>query len=231
MSIRNRGIALVYRMSALILGFCAIVYDFGIFNGEFKIINLFYFTIISNLFCLGLFLALVIKTFKEILKCGIHGTTSISPHMKGEILISILLTMCVYHFILIPYGLKINPYQSMKITDIIFHYCIPILTLFDWLLFDEKKSFKWYDPILWTIGPYLYIIFVFIQSKFTIADRINAHMNDYIYAFLDVELLGDSAVILNIVSLTIVFILVGYLIYGIDRIKIVEEKNSETYLR
>ena len=223
MCIRNRLIAFFYRVCALILGFIAIVYDFGIFNGEFKVINFFYFTIISNLFCVGLFLALSILTIKDILKNGLHGTSSISPHIKGEILISILLTMSVYHFILIPYALKLNPYQTLRITDVILHYCVPILTLFDWLLFDEKKSFKWYDPIIWTVGPYLYVIFVFIQAGFDITDRINAHIDNYIYAFLDVNLIGVANVIFNIISLTIVFVLVGYLIYGIDRIRIADD--------
>lgn len=222
MCVKNRLIALFYRICALGLGLYAIIYDFGIFEGEFKAINLFYFTIISNLFCLGLFAALIVKTIHDISKNGIHGTSSISPHIKGGILISILLTMSVYHFILIPYALKINPYQTLKTTDIILHYCMPVLTLFDWLLFDKKKGFRWYDPFIWTIGPYLYIIFVFIQASFPIADRINSHINTYIYEFLDVSLLGGNAVFFNIFSLTIVFILVGYLIYGVDRIKIVQ---------
>lgn len=222
MSVKNRIVALLYRVSACILGLFAIVYDFGVLNGKFKAINIFYFTIISNLFCVGLFLALSIKTCADIGKYGIHGTSSISPHIKGGILISILLTMSVYHFILIPYSLKLNPYQILKFTDIILHYCIPILTLFDWLLFDEKRTFKWYDPLIWTIGPYLYIIFVFIQAGFDIAARTKAHMDNYIYAFLNVKLLGNMQVFFNIISLTIVFVLVGYLIYGIDRIKIKE---------
>lgn len=220
MNVNNRVVALMYRIVAFFIGFFALIYDFGILNGEFKTVNLLYFTIISNLFCVGLFLALIIVTVKDIFKEGIYGSSSISPHVKGEIMISILLTMTVYHFILIPYALKINPYQNLKVIDIILHYCIPTLTLFDWILFDKKKRFKWYDPLIWTAGPYLYVIFVFIQARFDIAARINANISDYVYAFLDVKLLGDSAVLVNILSLTIVFVIVGYLIYGIDRIKL-----------
>lgn len=220
MNVNNRVVALIYRIIAFCLGFFALVYDFGILNGQFKVVNFFYFTIISNIFCVGLFLALVIVTIKDIIKYGIHGASSISPHIKGEIMISILLTMTVYHFILIPYALKLNPYQNLKVIDIILHYCIPILTLFDWIFFDKKKRFKWYDPFFWITGPYLYMIFVFIQARFDIAARINANISDYIYAFLDINLLGDTAVFLNILSLTIVFVIIGYIIYGIDRIKL-----------
>lgn len=164
MNINNRLIALIYRVGAFCLGFFALVGDFGIWNGEFKTINLFYFTIISNLFCIGLFLALSIITIRDIFKEGIHGSSVISPHIKGEIMISILLTMSVYHFILIPYALKLNPYESLKPIDIILHYCIPTLTLFDWILFDEKKRFKWYDPIIWVVRT-ISICYICIYSS------------------------------------------------------------------
>lgn len=220
MNINNRCVALVYRVCAFLLGMSTLVYDFGIFSGEFKGINLFYFTILSNLGCMCLFLALIIKTIFEIKSYGIYGSSSVSPHIKGGIMICILLTMTVYHFILIPYALKVNPYQSLGVTDVIFHYVIPFLTLFDWILFDEKKSFSWYDPILWTVLPYLYIIFVFIQSRFDIVDRISANMNRYIYAFLDIGLLGSVKVLFNIFLLTVAFVIVGYCLVILDCIKL-----------
>ncbi len=220
MNINNRLIALFYRISVFCLGFFSLTYDFGILDGKFKLGNLFYFTIISNLFCVGLFLALIIVTTRDLLKYGMNGSSTISPHIKGEITISILLTMTVYHFILIPYALKINPYQNFKFIDIILHYFVPTLTIFDWILFDSKKRFKWYDPIIWIIGPYLYVIFIFIQANFSIASHIDSSLSDYIYAFLDIRLLGNNAVIINLLSLTIAFIIIGYVIYGIDRIKL-----------
>ncbi len=220
MNINNRLIALIYRLAAFCLGFFSIMYDFGIFSGKIKAINFLYFTILSNICCVGLFLSLIIVTIKDILKQGIHGCSTISHHIKGEIMISIILTMTVYHFILVPYALKQNPYQSFKVIDIILHYLMPTLTIFDWLLFDQKRQFKWFDPLIWIIGPYLYVIFVFIQSRFDISARIEANIGRYVYAFLDVNLLGNVNVFLNILSLTVAFVIVGYIIYGIDRIKL-----------
>ena len=97
---------------------------------------------------------------------------------------------------------------------------IPFLTVFDWILFDEKRSFSWYDPILWTIVPYLYAAFVFLQSRVDIADRINNHMNRYIYVFLDVNLLGNMRVAFNIISLSFAFVVLGYGVFLLDKIKI-----------
>lgn len=222
MYVDNRVIALIYRVFSFLLGSIAIVYDFGIFDGQFKSANFLYFTIISNLFCIIFFGILIIKTLIDIKNFGIWGSSNIFSHLRGGILISILLTMSVYHFILIPYALKINPYQHLKLVDIIFHYIIPFLTLFDWILFDEKGGFKLYDPIFWTIGPYIYLVFIFMQSGIENTLRVNAHMNKYIYAFLDVDLIGISQVMINIFSLTIVFIVVGYIVCLFDRIKISE---------
>lgn len=84
----------------------------------------------------------------------------------------------------------------------------------------RKRVLNGMIPCYGLFGPYLYVIFVFIQSGFDIAERVNAHIGNYIYAFLDVRLLGNGAVALNILSLTVVFVLAGYLIYGIDRIRV-----------
>ncbi|MBR3153096.1 MAG: Pr6Pr family membrane protein [Clostridia bacterium] len=226
MNIKNRLISLLYRMIALILGLYAITYDLGIMQGELKIYNLFYFTIISNIFCFGLFFALIIKTIMDMKNEGIYGSSSVSPHIKGEITISIILTMSVYHFILIPYALKQNPYQTLKFVDIVFHYLIPVLTVFDWILFDEKKRFKWYDPIAWVIGPTIYITFVYTQAGFRLLEKLNSHMNRYVYIFLDINKLGVQQVIGNILLLSTCFVIVGYMLYGIDRVKLNVGENK-----
>lgn len=220
MNVNNRVVALVYRFSALVLGVWALVYDFGVFDGEFRKVNLLYFTILSNLLCMVLFLVLVVRTLIDIRRDGVFGVSSVSPHFKGGVMVSIILTMTVYHFILIPYALKIDPYQHLKFTDVVFHYVIPFLTVFDWVLFDVKRSFSWYDPFLWMIFPYVYAAFVFFQSRFDIADRISSHINRYVYVFLDVGLLGGARVVFNVVSLSLAFVVLGFGVVLVDRVKV-----------
>ena len=105
MCIKNRFIALFYRVIFFLIGIITLIYDFGFFNGIFKKTNLLYFTILSNLFCSLTFFGLIIKTILDIKKYGVRGSSSISPHIKGGVMLYILLTMSVYHFILIPYAL------------------------------------------------------------------------------------------------------------------------------
>ena len=190
------------------------------FDGILKKGNFLYFTVLSNLFCVGVLGALVVRTFKDIKRDGKSGVSGVSPCVKGCCMLCILLTMSVYHFVLIPYALKMNPYQNLKFSDIVFHYVMPFAVLFDWILFDEKGGFRWFYPLLWATVPFVYVLFVFAQSRFEIADRVNGHMNKYIYIFLDVGVLGFVDVMVNIVCLAVAFLAVAYLICCVDRIKL-----------
>ena len=226
MNINNRKIAATYRIVAAFIGVITIFVQLGVFNVDKKIENMLYFTTISNFLCTIMFIVLSIKTLIDIKKYGTFGYTSISSHLKGEITISIILTMSVYHFILIPFGLKEDPTRRLELIDIILHYIVPCITIFDWLLFDRKRRFKIYDPLLWTILPSLYIIFIYIQGNFNLSQNLNIGMGKYIYSFLDYNLLGKQAVGENIVIISIIFLIIGYVMCGIDSIRIQnDEKN------
>ena len=174
-----------------------------------------------------MFSFLSVKTINEIKLYGIKGSTSMSPHIKGSILISIILTMTVYHFILIPYGLKMDPSKRLELADIILHYIVPCLTIFDWILFDDKKRFKMYDPLIWIMIPLMYVIFIYVQAGHNFIEELNCGMDKYVYAFLNLELLGKQAVESNIIKITAILIAIGYFLYGIDRIRL---KKDEKFL-
>lgn len=228
MNINNRGIAAIYRIVAAFISLIGILSDFGVFNKEIRIWNILYFTTISNLLCFIMFAVLSVKTIRDIKKKGTLGSTSISGLIKGEITISIILTMSVYHFILIPYALKIDPTRRLTITDITLHYLIPCLTIFDWILFDYKGRFKISYPIVWTLVPYLYVLLVYVQAGFNISKKFHTGISKYVYIFLDSEILGIETVLNNIFKISLFFIMIGYFIYGIDRIRI---QNNEKIVK
>lgn len=228
MNINNRKIAAIYRIMAAFVGVISIIIQLGIFSSDKKFENILYFTTISNLLCTAMFIILSIKTIIDIKRNGTLGYTSISSHLKGEITISIILTMSVYHFVIIPFGLKEDPTRRLEVIDVVLHYIMPCITIFDWLLFDKKRRFKIYDPLLWTILPYLYIIFVYTQANYNLSINLNIGMGKYIYLFLDYNLLGKQEVCGNIIKISVIFLVVGYIIYGIDSIRIQnDEKNLE----
>ncbi len=227
MNINNRVVAAIYRTMAALISIFAISSDFGVFRGNIASENIFYFTIISNFLCFMMFTFLSIKTIKEIKTYGVKGSTSISPHIKGSILISIILTMMVYHFILIPYALNLDPTRRLSPTDIVLHYVVPCLTIFDWILFDDKKRFKLYDPLIWIIIPCIYVSFVYIQAEYNFIEKLNSGMDKYVYAFLNLDLLGKQEVEGNIIKIAAILITIGYFLYGIDRIRL---KKDEKFL-
>ena len=228
MNIEDRVKAATYRIVAAFIGIIALLKDCGFFELNIKIYSFMYFTIISNFLCFLMFTILGVKTIYDIRKDGRYGISKINPHLKGMIIVSIVLTMCIYHFILIPYALSLDPTRRFKIADIILHYIIPFLTIGDWILFDEKRSFKIFDPFLWTCIPVIYVAFVFIQTRLNLVQKMGVVMDKYIYAFLNLETLGKYGVAKNIMLIFAFLLLIGYFIYGIDRIKI---QNDEKFLK
>lgn len=95
MCIKNRGVAVLYRLLAFIVGSIALIYDFGLFNGEFKRANLLYFTIISNLFCVIFFGCLVVKTVADIRNEGIYGSTTFLTHIRRNTYFHFTYDVCV----------------------------------------------------------------------------------------------------------------------------------------
>ena len=68
MNINNRKIAAIYRILAAFIGIITIIFQFGIFSEEKRFENILYFTTISNLLCIIMFIVLSIKTFADIKK-------------------------------------------------------------------------------------------------------------------------------------------------------------------
>ena len=58
-------------------------------------------------------------------------------------------------------------------------------------------------------------------------EELNCGMDKYVYAFLNLELLGKQAVESNIIKITAILIAIGYFLYGIDRIRL---KKDEKFL-
>ena len=106
--------------------------------------------------------------------------------------------------------------SDKDLSNLIVHYIFPISIILDYLLFDKKGNHKKYYPVAWCILPYIYMIYVFLRvglgNGFTVKKG-----SIYPYDFVDIDKLGISSVVLNIVILTIAFIALGYVIYFLDR--------------
>jgi len=114
---------------------------------------------------------------------------------------------------------------NFMINSVLFHIILPLMYLIDWILFYEHKKIKWYYPLISVIFPVVYAIFIFIRAW--ILDFNPEVPYIYPYFFLNLDELGVVGVIKWIGILSLVFIVIGYTIFGLDKINFKNKKYSK----
>lgn len=216
MCIRNRIAALIYRL-VLILGCLYGLYLIsGIAQGALNTTLLSYYTIQSNLLVLALFVVLAIRTMPDLRRQGARGTTTVSPHVKGAVTLAITVTLLVYHFMLVPTMFTMYPsYRPFTLQDVLVHYFTPLMAIGDWLLFDPKGRYRWFDPLLWLSLPLAYLLFAVIRAQCISAPGPTG--SRYPYFFMDFDTLGWG-VVPWLLGLTLGLLALGYVFVGIDHL-------------
>lgn len=207
-----------YRLLYVVIGFAGLIMHSGILSEGFRPSMFVYYTNQSNLLCV-LFFACKLIYRKEDREQSAFASFINSPHTKFAITMCIALTGIIYHVLLSPTD---KDYQHMasegfnlhSLSNLIVHYIIPIMTVLDWLLFDKKGRFKRSDPFIWMILPYLYFIFILLRAPFF--GNIGNTSSRYPYNFIDVDALGAGTVAVTVVVITLIFIALGYVLYGSD---------------
>ncbi|HBM70646.1 MAG TPA: hypothetical protein DEF61_01245 [Firmicutes bacterium] len=84
------------------------------------------------------------------------------------------------------FALTINEHPSMytKI-GILFHLCLLLISLFDWLLFAEKGTVRWYNAFFSLIYPIYYLIFVLLRTHIWPDIKLYNGADIYPYDFLN----------------------------------------------
>jgi hypothetical protein len=159
-----------------------------------------YFTILTNLIvAVSLTVALVAPSTSI-------GRFCSRPSLKTAVAVYIALVGIVYNIIL----QGVNEFAgAAMIADSLTHDVVPVLYTIYWLVFVRKGKLNWRMPLAWTIYPLVYLPYVLIRGSST---------GRYPYPFLDVGDLGYGTVLINAVVLTIVFLLLGELFVGADKI-------------
>ena len=218
--IKNRTVQLIFQTVYCTLGFVGCVASLGIFDNINIIRWDFYvhFTNISNYFCIGVMLTALIQTVKR----KDDGYVTAAPMLKFIGMLAILLTFLVFNIMLAGAEGR-DPQANWRVGSLIFHVTLPILYIVDWFLFYERKKTKWYYPLASTAFPFAYVIFLLIQAiilKFDASILIPTTTTPLIYPyfFVNLETQGVSGVLMWVGILSVAFIAVGYLFFGLDRI-------------
>ena len=226
--IKNRTAQLIFQTVYCTLGLVGCVACLGIFDNINLIRWDFYvhFTNISNFLCLGVMLTALIQTAKKKEDSYVSAITL----LKFIGMLGILLTFLVFNIMLAGAEGR-DPQANWRVGSLIFHVVLPVMYIADWFLFYERKKTKWYYPIASVAFPLAYVIFLLIHAtilKFDASILIPTTTTPLIYPyfFVNLDTQGVSGVLMWIGILSIAFVVVGYLFFGLDRIGRKSVKNK-----
>ncbi|MDR1034281.1 MAG: Pr6Pr family membrane protein [Bifidobacteriaceae bacterium] len=208
MRVKSLLLASVFRATLLGIGMYGVWLNISAFGGDILSI-LSYYTILSNI--------LVIVFFAWLLFYTVVARQLDTPRpfytVKGAVTVAITLTFLVFHFMLRPTMFTMGSADYVNSpANVLVHYVVPLMTIADWLLFDKKGNFKKLDPIKWLLIPLTYLVFALIRAQFIPIGT----QSRYPYFFIDLDQLGVAQVALNVVSIAVGLVILGYVIYFID---------------
>ena len=218
--IKNRTAQLIFQTIYCTLGIVGIFASLGIFENVQQLRWDFYvhFTNISNFLCIGVMLASLIQTAKK----KEDSFVTAAPLLKFIGMLGILLTFLVFDIMLAGAEGR-DPQANWRVGSLIFHVVLPILYIADWFLFRERKNCKWYYPIASIGFPVAYVLFLLIQAiilKFDSSILIPTTTTPLIYPyfFVNLDTQGVGGVMMWIGILSVAFVVVGYLFFGLDKL-------------
>ena len=218
--IKNRTAQLIFQTVYCTLGLVGCVASLGIFDNINMLRWDFYvhFTNISNFLCIGVMLASLIQTAKK----KEDSYVSTVPMLKFIGMLGILLTFLVFNIMLAGAAGR-DPQANWRVGSLCFHVVLPVLYIADWFLFYERKQCKWYYPLASTAFPLAYIAFLLIHAtilKFDTSILIPTTTTPLIYPyfFVNLDTQGVGGVLMWIGILTVAFVVVGYLFFGLDKL-------------
>ena len=211
--IKNRTTQLIFQSFFCAIGLVGIVASFGIFDDVLSPRWDFYvhFTNLSNYLCIGIVFAELVQTAKK----ETDSFVSAAPFLKFIGVLAILLTFLVFNFLLAGQPDR-DSQANWRVASICFHVILPIMYVFDWILFYEHKKVRWFYPLASVIFPVLYVVFVYVRAAILNFNPEAPYI--YPYFFLNLETQGIAGVAKWVVILFAGFIALGYIFLGIDKI-------------
>ena len=171
---------------------------------------LLYYTVLSNLLVMIFTGYLLWKMRRE----GDHWQSSSLLRLKGGITMSIMITCVIYHFMLAPLTK-----DFYRLENFLCHYIVPLWFLVDTIIFDKSRQYKWFDPIVWTVLPLLYMGFAILNGFVLKMDVPNAKDSPFPYFFLNANKYGWGFVFRWAAIIFAAYMVSGNLFYLVKSIK------------
>ncbi|WFC40899.1 Pr6Pr family membrane protein [Pseudoxanthomonas sp. SE1] len=185
-------------LAALVLQYVLILQltrdNVGVVLGTVRFVT--YFTILSNI-------AVALVAFSAATgQSGFFG----QARVRGAVALYIGVTGSIYFFILRHLW---QPQGAQWWADTGLHYAVPLAYWAWWLTCAPHGALRWRDVAGWLLFPLAYVVWVFVRG---------AWLGEYPYPFIDVGQLGWGKVAINAVGVMAVFVVLGLVIVGVDRV-------------
>lgn len=208
-------IKLLYRILLVIVATVALYLNFKFLGVK----GLLYFTNLSNLLCLIYFTILIVLTLLK--KVNRNDNYYI---IKGMVTMAITITMFMYNLVLSgDDGMGVFIGHQLECNMV--HLVVPLMVIFDYIMFGEKGNLKKEYPIIWSLILIIYQFFVIIYVALggTFMDNLT-----YPYFYMDINKYGTLGIVFNLLIIYIFFVGYGTIVQKIDnwlgnRKKIVEK--------
>ncbi|MET3558762.1 hypothetical protein ABID29_001890 [Streptococcus rupicaprae] len=198
---------LFYRILLIMLAFLGVYLEVAKYGGHMFM----YYTVLSNALVLGFMLYLVYLMLTQ--PESVWASNKVL-RLKAGVTMAIMITLVIYHILLAPIA-----DNFWRLENILCHYLVPALMFLDTLVVDRQRQYRAYDPILWAVTPLVYCIFALFNGLVTKIPIPDAKDSPFPYFFVNVTKYGWPYVGRMIAIICLVYILSGYLLYGIKQIK------------
>ena len=213
MRIRNRAASAIWKFVLVAVATYGLLDGSGILSGTYHTAFPHMFTNVSNIFAWAYFLVAAIR----LVASKGDGAGVFAPQVKYTAMISLLVTALIAHFMLFDAMFK----DGQLVWHLVaMHYVVPTMALLDWLLFDEKGKMVVWGPFAWLSLAAVYLVVVMIGAGplgLDLGGGTTTGISRYPYTFLDPGISGVGGVALFIGAMIVAFILLGYVIFAIDK--------------
>jgi hypothetical protein len=136
--------------------------------------------------------------------------------LRLAVLVGITVSGSVYGWLIAPHD-HLSP--AWMFFESLLHYVSPVLAIVGFLFVGPRVAFS-RKHLLFILWPIAWLAYTLIRAAVSHPDykRDDGTFSRYPYDFLDVDLHGWTHIIINIVALTILFLLLASVFIGISRL-------------
>ena len=215
---KKRDAQLVFQAVFCGLALVACVGSTGFFDMKFTGDFYIYFTNLSLYLCTGVMVAELVQTLR---RQG-DGWVTTAPRLRFISMLGLVLTLLIFNALLANDPGR-DPALNYKVECVLCHIVLPILYVADWVLFYEHGKVTWHLPLLSTLFPLAYLVYVFIHAALWGFDAgvMNYAGTDpviYPYFFLNPDRVGVGGLVTWVLALLAIFVVLGFLFMLVDRL-------------